>query len=68
MLSNNISTDLTQNVFGGGRTAISIRNAAKVDTSGHEVEVTYLPTDHLMLSAAVVFLDATLMIYPVLTV
>ena len=44
--------------LGGGATALSIRNAAKVDTSGLEAELTYLPMKRLLLSAAVGFLDA----------
>ena len=44
--------------LGSGATAISIRNAAKVDTKGFEAEVTYLPTERLLLSAAFGLLDA----------
>jgi iron complex outermembrane receptor protein len=44
--------------LGGGATAISIRNAAKVDTSGLELEISWLPTESLLLSASVGLLDA----------
>ncbi|WP_323845238.1 TonB-dependent receptor [Microbulbifer magnicolonia] len=50
--------------LGGGRTAISIRNAAEVETRGLEAEFTYRPTDNLTLNAAFGLLDAEFAEYP----
>lgn len=50
--------------LGGGRTAISIRNAAEVETQGLEAEFTYRPTDNLTLTAALGLLDAEFAAYP----
>lgn len=50
--------------LGGGRTSISIRNAAEVETQGLEAEFTYRPTDHLTLNAAIGVLDAEFATYP----
>lgn len=50
--------------LGGGRTAITIRNAAEVETQGLEAEFTYRPTENLTLSAALGLLDAEFAAYP----
>lgn len=50
--------------LGGGRTALSIENAATVVTQGIEMDVTYRPTANLELTAAFGSLDATFDSFP----
>lgn len=60
-------TDYQVNQFidlGDGRTSISIRNAAEVETRGLEAEFTYRPTDRLQFNAAFGLLDAEFADYP----
>ncbi|WP_428820521.1 TonB-dependent receptor [Microbulbifer sp. MCCC 1A16149] len=60
-------TDYQVNQFidlGEGRTSISIRNAAEVETRGLEAEFTYRASDYLQLNAALGLLDAKFADYP----
>ncbi|MFD1218296.1 MULTISPECIES: TonB-dependent receptor [Microbulbifer] len=60
-------TDYQVNQFidlGEGRTSISIRNAAEVETRGLEAEFTYNANDYLQLNAAFGLLDAEFADYP----
>ncbi|RLQ22507.1 TonB-dependent receptor [Seongchinamella sediminis] len=50
--------------LGGGRTALSITNAAEVITQGVEVDLTYQPTVNLQLTAALGLLDAEFDSFP----
>ncbi|TDG11846.1 TonB-dependent receptor [Seongchinamella unica] len=50
--------------LGGGRTALSITNAAEVITKGLEVDVTYQPTVNLQLTAALGLLNAEFDSFP----
>ncbi len=50
--------------LGGGRTALSITNAAEVITQGVEIDVTYQPTVNLQLTAALGLLDAEFDSFP----
>lgn len=50
--------------LGGGRTALSITNAAEVITQGLEVDVTYQPTVNLQLTASLGALDAEFDSFP----
>lgn len=50
--------------LGEGRTSISIRNAAEVQTQGLEAEFTYRATDNLTLNAALGLLNAEFASYP----
>lgn len=50
--------------LGGGGTALTITNAAEVVTKGVEVEVTYVPTENLQITAAVGLLDARFKSFP----
>lgn len=50
--------------LGGGRTALSITNAATVITQGFEMDLTYQPTANLQLTVALGLLDATFDSFP----
>ncbi len=50
--------------LGGGRTALSITNAATVITQGFEMDVTYQPTANLQITAALGLLDAKFDSFP----
>lgn len=50
--------------LGAGRTSISIRNAAEVETKGMEAEFTVLATEQLKFFASVGFLDGKFASYP----
>lgn len=50
--------------LGGGRTALSITNAAEVVTQGLEVDLTYQPTANLQLTAALGLLEAEFDSFP----
>jgi iron complex outermembrane receptor protein len=50
--------------LGGGRTSIRINNAAKVDTSGLEAEVSWLLTDDFTLMASLGLLEAEFDSFP----
>ncbi len=50
--------------LGAGRTSISIRNAAKVETKGLEAELTFRPAERWQLMASVGLLDAKFADYP----
>jgi iron complex outermembrane receptor protein len=50
--------------LGGGRTSISIRNAAEVETQGLEAEATFLATENLRIMASLGLLDGEFASYP----
>ena len=50
--------------LGEGRTSISIRNAAEVETNGLEAEVTYLVTDELTFNFSAGLLDTEFVSFP----
>jgi len=50
--------------LGEGRTSISIRNAAEVDTKGLEAEFTFLATEQLKIMGSVGLLDGEFASYP----
>jgi iron complex outermembrane receptor protein len=50
--------------LGEGRTSISIRNAAEVETSGLEAEMTYVVTDELTLNFSAGLLDTEFVSFP----
>ena len=50
--------------LGGGRTALSIENAATVVSKGLELDVTYQPTANFQLTAALGYLDASFDSFP----
>lgn len=50
--------------LGSGTTAISIRNAAEVETKGAEFEATYQVTDHFQVLSSIGLLDAEFTKYP----
>jgi len=50
--------------LGDGGTAISIRNAAEVETKGVEAEVTYTPNEHWQVMASIGLLDGEFSDFP----
>lgn len=50
--------------LGGGGTALTITNAAEVESKGAELEATYVATDNLQLTAALGLLDARFTHFP----
>jgi iron complex outermembrane receptor protein len=50
--------------LGAGTTALSIRNAAEVETKGVEFEMTYMATDNLQLTASLALLDGKFTKFP----
>ena len=66
-LFNSIFDDYQVNQYielGGGGTALTITNAAKVESRGAELEATYVATDNLQLTAALGLLDARFKRFP----